>query len=335
MRGLALRLGGALLLAALLPCAASAYTIIMRGGRRVEAPAHFVVTQTALTYEAAPGVQVTLPLAHIDIAATERANNEQPGSLLRRASAPATPASVASAPSRRAARTLTNRELEPVRRARLESERAYERHRKELGLPAPEDARQSDEAQAQALREIARRHEAEQTQAEDYWRGRATVLRTEAAALDAEIDYLRTRMADTPDYFAPGYGAIITSVSPFFVPRPFIFGGSEGSISTSRSSTRTQLGGGVTIGGATRGRIFFNRQSTSGTFQSRSHGAARFYAPPVALLAVPFNYADADAAALRVRLAELEAARAGLNARWQQLEDEARRAGALPGWLRP
>jgi hypothetical protein len=32
---------------------------------------------------------------------------------------------------------------------------------------------------------------------------------------------------------------------------------------------------------------------------------------------------------------ELGAARAGLSARWRELEDEARRAGAPPGWLRP
>ena len=32
---------------------------------------------------------------------------------------------------------------------------------------------------------------------------------------------------------------------------------------------------------------------------------------------------------------QLNAARAGLSARWRELEDEARRAGAPPGWLRP
>src|SRR2546423_14739733 len=77
----------ALALTCCLSSVAAAYTIVMRGGRRIEAPAHFVLTPTALTYEAAPGLNVTLPLAEIDIAATERANNEPPGSLLRRAQA--------------------------------------------------------------------------------------------------------------------------------------------------------------------------------------------------------------------------------------------------------
>jgi hypothetical protein len=38
---------------------------------------------------------------------------------------------------------------------------------------------------------------------------------------------------------------------------------------------------------------------------------------------------------LITRFNELAAARAALLARWRELEDEARRAGAQPGWLRP
>jgi hypothetical protein len=331
--GPACSLSATLVLLCLLTGSVSAYTIIMRGGRRIEAPANFVVTQTALTYEAAPGLNVTLQLAQIDIAATERVNNESPGSLLRRAYNASTP--TASAARRRATRTLTNRELEPARRARLEAERVEDERRKKLGLPSLADERRSAEAEAKALHEFALRQAAGQAQIENYWRGRAQALRTEMSALDAEIDYLRGRFGESPDYFAPGYGAIITTVSPFFAPRAFPLHGAPGSIGTSGFSTSTQTGGSVSIGGPTRGRIFFNQRSTSGTFQSRITGSPVFIAPPVAVLAVPFNYASADATALRIRLTDLEAARAGLDARWQQLEDEARRAGALPGWLRP
>ena len=63
---------------------ANAYTVVMRSGRRVEIPSQFVVTGATLTYETAPGLQITLQMSAIDIAATERANNEQPGSLMRR-----------------------------------------------------------------------------------------------------------------------------------------------------------------------------------------------------------------------------------------------------------
>ena len=37
---------------------------------------------------------------------------------------------------------------------------------------------------------------------------------------------------------------------------------------------------------------------------------------------------------LITRFNDLAAARAGLNARWRELEEEARRAGVPPGWLR-
>ena len=42
-----------------------------------------------------------------------------------------------------------------------------------------------------------------------------------------------------------------------------------------------------------------------------------------------------ERSALVTRFNELGAARAGLNARWRELEEEARRAGAPPGRLRP
>ena len=42
--------------------AASAYTIVMRNGRRVEIPNTFTITKSTLTYETAPGIQVTIQL---------------------------------------------------------------------------------------------------------------------------------------------------------------------------------------------------------------------------------------------------------------------------------
>src|SRR5438876_2932680 len=68
-------------------CAANAYSVVMRGGKRIEIPSKFLVTLTTLTYEAGPGIQITLQLAAIDIPATEKANNETAGALLRRVGA--------------------------------------------------------------------------------------------------------------------------------------------------------------------------------------------------------------------------------------------------------
>jgi hypothetical protein len=42
-----------------------------------------------------------------------------------------------------------------------------------------------------------------------------------------------------------------------------------------------------------------------------------------------------ERSSLIARLDELVGRRAGLSARWRELEEQARRAGAMPGWLRP
>jgi hypothetical protein len=65
-------------------------------------------------------------------------------------------------------------------------------------------------------------------------------------------------------------------------------------------------------------------------------GQGVFGSPLAAYSAGPFPnyYPSYERAALVARLRETEATRAGLQARWRLLEDEARRAGALPGWLR-
>ena len=80
------RLLFAVLLVSLVAVTANAYTIVMRDGRRIEVPAHFNVTQSTLTYEVSPSIQVTLQLAVIDIPGTELANKEPAGSFLARVS---------------------------------------------------------------------------------------------------------------------------------------------------------------------------------------------------------------------------------------------------------
>jgi hypothetical protein len=238
------------LLVCLTSGAASAYTIVMRGGRRVEVPDAFRVSRTTLTYEAAPGINITLPLDHIDVEATERANSEPAGSFLRRAQvaatgqdaaarhaaqaattrqtgrdaatgqgAPAPPATGSVAP-RAAVRTLTNRDLEPARRARVESELKYERRREELGLPSAEEMRRRDEREAEFMHELAQRKAAEDAEFESYRRALAAGLLTDLSALDAENDYLRRRLSEqqldgSAGYFTSGGVAIIAGGWPF------------------------------------------------------------------------------------------------------------------------
>jgi hypothetical protein len=342
-------------LACLFATSTAAYTLVMRGGQRVEIPERFLLTERTLTYEAAPGFGVTLQLAHIDIEATERANREPPGSFLRHAApdreAASTNPKLSTQATHAAVRTVTNRELEPARQARLRSERDYEQRRRELGLPTLEESRRRAEEDGHELREIARRDAAREAEAEEYWRERAQSLREEGLALDAEIDYLRSILPASADSFSPQistgaitFGAFGAGGSHFFgrhAPQPFartpvagLQGANFGAFQTNGigSLATAQLGGDLSFGNVARGGSGFARRGADGFIARRGFGRSVF--STVSVIA-PFDYASADTESLTTRLRLLEAAREGFDARWRQLEEEARRAGALPGWLRP
>src|ERR1041385_1641695 len=123
-------------LSLLIAVSASAYTLVLRDGRRIEIPAEFILTKTTVTYELSPGFNQTLVLSLVDIAATERANGEPLGGFFKHrdqsntTSATSATTSNNNAPTRPAVRTLTNSDLDAVRQRRVESEQAYESRRK-------------------------------------------------------------------------------------------------------------------------------------------------------------------------------------------------------------
>lgn len=357
----------ALLLALLLPVSAWAYTVVLRGGRRVEIPQTFTATRSTLTYEYSPGIYITLQVSTIDFAATDRANNEPAGSFLKRlgqqqATATTAPRQTAGAsaskqaPSSAARRTVTDQDLEASRRARQRSEEAYERRRLELGLPSREESQRLREEEARRAREQLRLSQEDEAQAESYWRSRASELRAEIASLDGQINYLRARLSEIPDSFSTGSYTVLTTVGPLLpfghggFPRRFphrpVIGGHPGIISP--HGTGAHLNGRFGIGhGSTRGHVFgnpqhgivtpFGQHQAATAFGLRRHLIAPIFPSPLTLVGTSFPYDgySYERESLVLRLDELVARRAGLQARWRVLEDEARRAGALPGWLRP
>src|ERR1700674_4162619 len=100
------RIAAPAILLLVLSIAASAYTIVLRDGRRIEVTSDFTLTKSTLTYEIAPGISRTVQLILVDVAATERANNQAPGGFAKQAeqklTAPSPPVPA------RAQRTLTN-----------------------------------------------------------------------------------------------------------------------------------------------------------------------------------------------------------------------------------
>ncbi len=289
-----------------------------------------------------PGVQVTLNLAAIDIPATETANKELPGSLLKRVPAALIESPVradneasVTPPGTPRRRTVTNSDLESSRRRRREAELAYERRRKELKLPSVEESRRQAALESDSIGRELEQTRATEKESESYWRARANELRTEIAALDAQIRFVRGQLDE------PLFSSANVSFANVISAVPFVsFGntGRRGSFPSRAMQPRVftaprngaQLGGRVTFGGgATRGQVLLNPRRFD---RSRQFGSPLFGWP---------NFIDwqpydiSERSQLITQFNELGAARAGLNARWRELEDEARRAGAPPGWLRP
>lgn len=295
---------------------ANAYTLVMRDGRRVQIPDAFTVTNTTLTYEVSSGIQVTVQLSTVNIYATERANGEAAGSFMSKSSAtPSAPATTAPSTSRprqatrqTANRSITNADLEEYRRTRVASERAYERRRKQLGLPSQEAGQRELAAVTERTVEQLRNKRDQEQEGEAYWRARASSLRTEIATNDAQIAVVNQRLNELPVSYSlgtydtgpfgnGGYPSVYGPFPNYPVWNPF-------------PNNR-------------RGNRRWNRRN------------GRF--PQTNVLIGPVDNYDynEERLALRTQLNDLQMQRAALGIRWRELEEEARRAGAYPGWLRP
>ena len=190
---------------ALTVSAVNAYTVVMRDGRRVEIPNEFTVTNSTLTYAIGNGFQVTIQLNTVDVAATERVNGQQTGSLMQKAAAPPV---VPLVPQKRAGRSITNQDLEVYRKARVENDIAYEKQARELGLPSAEDRRREvAEIEDRTLEQVRRMREQE----EAYWRTRAEASRAEMAAREAQFGRQRQDEAS----FAYPFGGYSGFWGPF------------------------------------------------------------------------------------------------------------------------
>jgi len=295
----------------------AAYTVVFRDGHRLEAPAVFTLTATTLTFEAAPGISRTVQLILIDVAATERANNEAPGSFLKHgqgnlAAAPALPAG-------HAQRTLTNRDLESSRQRRIASEQTYEQRRIELGLPSIAETRRRQAAEEEETLDFGRRRAAAEANDEAYWRGRARTLRNEIVSVDAEINFVRARLGPSwqVPYFNQGF------ITGGFPSRPIgTLQPGAGRMGT-MGAPPARAAGLINLGSAP-----LRSPRPSARFGRPNFGIGSSF--PI----LPFGYTD-NSYDLGLRLNDLQQRRAGLDALWRELENDARMAKAPQVWLAP
>ncbi len=318
---------------------ANAYTIVMRDGRRVQIPDEFTVTTSTLTYGVGTGIQVTIQLATVDIAATERTNGQASGALLRRSQERLTGSKVTDRADQTRSgsqRAITNQDLETYRRARIESELTYEKRRKELGLPSVEERRRELAVISERTQQQLLQMRSQELVPETYWRNVAALLRSEIAANDAQIDFVRRRLDEIPLTYS--FGAFTTSF-PFGtvglptvgLPFPFQQLRTRPSVLTS-PVIRSRFGSRVGFQSARTSAQVLN----SGQLRGIRSGRRLTAFPNATVLTLPFESLDynLERSILANRLNEMLMHRAGLQARWRELEEDARRAGAYPGWLR-
>jgi len=324
----------------LVSATAVAYTLVMRSGRLVEVPATFVLRDGLLTYEVGPGLQGTIQVRAIDIVATEKANREPAGSFLKHAQMAAAPqASTLSqkptAPTRSTTLSVTNKDLESIARVRRDSETAYEVRRQQLGLPSAEQSRETQRAEIERMRIQSAQQRSEDAANAAYWHQRATALRDQLDGVDAEIRFLRERLS------LPLNSIQSIAVAPALLP---FIGFSSSVVSPSFRSnnfgTNTLL---TSRGGSQFGiQPGFNRPFIHGggfnRFRPNVGQAFGGIFPTSNIVGYSWPYGAYDSyyerTELVLRLDGLLSQRATLEVQWRQLEDDARRAGALPGWLR-
>ena len=307
------RVTTATVLSLLLAITASAYTLVFRDGRRIDIPENFTVTRTTLTYEISPGFSRTVQVAVIDIAATERANREPTGSFFGRGQKPAVVEDQPTAPARR---TVTNFDLAAVRQRRLDSEQAYEKRRQDLGLPTVAESRKRQEEENTMLREQFRADSASRVREEAYWRGRARDLRTEIAAVDTQIGYVRGRIGEVNE-------ASLANRSWTTGIYPINPGWGNGRWGRQRSARPIYPG-------------MPNPYGYPGGYGG--YGYPGVYGYPGGVYPTgPFdNFNNSyQQSELTTRLDDLQVRRAGLLVQWQALENEARDARIPQVWLEP
>lgn len=160
----------------LLPGLLAAYTIVLKNGQRIETQGRYSIEGNVAKFVDASGRQRQVPLAEIDVAATERAN----------APAVAAPAATPSAAARRKPKIWSNDEIEMLVRGQKVSvlgEASAAAAPAEEAAPAEAGA-EGEAAPAEPL--------PPKEQTPEYWQERLKPLREELAKVEQELQQLRS-----------------------------------------------------------------------------------------------------------------------------------------------
>lgn len=229
-----------------------------------------------------------------------------------------------------AKKTVTNEDLEKFKQKRLQAEAEYREKYKELGMPSPEELEKRNVESQRWHEEFSRQAQANNQQAQDYWQTRANALRYEIYNINAQINYLNGQIASSPNQniLSPSQLSSVGIVSygyygrgrnhqPQTVIRPI--DNVQTAINAAAANPNPFYGTPLYSSGI-KLVIGQNNQNYGRRGYGRNYGGG-YYVPYVA----NNNYSNRDE--LVSRLQYLGQVRAGLLAQWDNLVDEAHRAG--------
>lgn len=221
-------------------------------------------------------------------------------------------------------KTVTNADLEKFRQKRLQSEKEYRENYERLGLPSPEELDWEREQDKIKNEEIYLQSRAERRQRQSLFQGRANDLKTQIASVDAQINYLRGQVRNTPNRTVIVGGGY----APYYpYGRSGVFGGFGRSLTPNVQAVRNisnSYPNAANIHGRATGIYRTGVPYGYGRYPGYKYGNPYYYGGYVPPLVINTNSSQDD---LRSQLVYLEQRRAGLLAEWEMLEDEARWAG--------
>jgi hypothetical protein len=219
---------------------------------------------------------------------------------------------------------ITNASLEKYRQERLKNEADYRANYKKLGLPSPEELAQREAEEQKSLNEYSANARIRRQQIQSNFQMRANAIRAEVAATDAEINYLRSLISRMPK--PQTHLSLAYPIFNYAQPHTVSISGDNGyynQTANAQTAPNIQIYQNYSNGNYADVNVGIGSENRSGNI-SLNYGSPYYYGG----YAFPYraesqNYERRE---LVSRLRLLEQQRAGLFARWNSLDEEARRA---------
>lgn len=223
-------------------------------------------------------------------------------------------------------KSITNASLEKYRQERLKREADYRANYQKLGLPSPEELAEREAEEQKRLDEYTENARLKRKQTEYNLQVRANAIRTEIAATDAEIIYLRGLISRIPN--RQTYVSLAYPIFNYVQPNAISIANNGGYYRQNkniRTTPNVQIYQNYLNGNYANVNIGIGYKNWHGNI-NLSYGTPYYYGGYAFPYRVEQQNYERQELVLRLRL--LEQQHAGLFARWNLLDEEARRSDA-------